>query len=89
MNPPDPNNIRMKPELGGGALLDMGCYMISVARMLFAAEPVAGRGWWKQDKRFGVDVAAAGVLEFPRNAASAGELFVRRLRERLLSHHRP
>ncbi len=65
MNPPDPNNIRMKPELGGGALLDMGCYMISVARMLFAAEPVAGRGWWKQDKRFGVDVAAAGVLEFP------------------------
>ena len=65
MNPPDPNNIRMKPELGGGALLDMGCYMISVARMLFAAEPVAARGWWKQDKRFGVDVAAAGVLEFP------------------------
>lgn len=65
MNPPDPNNIRMKPELGGGALLDMGCYMISVARMLFAAEPVAARGWWKQDNRFGVDVAAAGVLEFP------------------------
>ena len=65
MSPPDPNNIRMKPELGGGALLDMGCYMISVARMLFAAEPVAARGWWKQDKRFGVDVAAAGVLEFP------------------------
>ena len=33
--------------------------------MLLAAEPVAARGWWKQDKRFGVDVAAAGVLEFP------------------------
>ena len=65
MNPPDPNNIRMKPELGGGALLDMGCYMIDVARMLLAAEPVAARGWWKQDKRFGIDVAAAGVLEFP------------------------
>ena len=83
MNPPDPNNIRMKPELGGGALLDMGCYMISVARMLFAAEPVAARGWWKQDKRFGVDVAAAGVLEFPERGR-AGELLVRRLRERLL-----
>jgi predicted dehydrogenase len=65
MNPPDPNNIRMKPESGGGALLDMGCYTISVARMLFAAEPVAARGWWKADPRFGVDVAAAGVLEFP------------------------
>ena len=65
MNPPDPNNIRMKPELGGGALLDMGCYMISVARMVFAAEPLAVRGWLKQDARFGVDVAAAGLLEFP------------------------
>jgi D-xylose 1-dehydrogenase (NADP+, D-xylono-1,5-lactone-forming) len=70
MNPPDPNNIRMKPELGGGALLDMGCYMISVARMVFAAEPVAVRGWWKQDARFGVDVAAAGVLEFPGSRAA-------------------
>ena len=70
MNPPDPANIRMKPELGGGALLDMGCYMISVARMVFAAEPVAVRGWWKRDARFGVDVAAAGVLEFPGKRAA-------------------
>ena len=65
MNPPDPNNIRMKPDLGGGALLDMGCYMISVARMLYAAKPVAVRAWQRIDDRFGVDVAAAGVLEFP------------------------
>lgn len=65
MNPPDPNNIRMKPDLGGGALLDMGCYMISVARMLYASEPVAVRAWQRIDDRFGVDVAAAGVLEFP------------------------
>ncbi len=70
MNPPDPANIRMKPELGGGALLDMGCYMISVARIVFAAEPVAVRGWWKQDECFGVDVAAAGVLEFPGTRAA-------------------
>ena len=65
MNPPDPNNIRMKPDLGGGALLDMGCYIISVARMLYATEPVAVRAWQRFDDRFGVDVAAAGVLEFP------------------------
>ena len=64
MNPPDPNNIRLKPDLGGGTLLDMGCYMIGVARMLYRAEPVAVRSWWKIDSRFGVDVAAAGVLEF-------------------------
>jgi predicted dehydrogenase len=65
MSPPDPGNIRMRPELGGGALLDMGCYMVSVARMVFGCEPVAARGWWKIDPRFGVDVAAGGVLEFP------------------------
>jgi predicted dehydrogenase len=65
MNPPDPNNIRMKPELGGGTLLDMGCYVISAARMLYRAEPVAVRAWWKIDSRFAVDVAAGGVIEFP------------------------
>jgi D-xylose 1-dehydrogenase (NADP+, D-xylono-1,5-lactone-forming) len=65
MNPPDPSNIRLRKDVGGGTLLDMGCYMISVARMLFAAEPVAVRAWWRIDERFGVDVAAAGALEFP------------------------
>ena len=64
MNPPDPTNIRLKPELGGGVLLDMGCYIISVARLLHRAEPIAIRSWWKVDGRFGVDVAAGGVLEF-------------------------
>jgi predicted dehydrogenase len=64
MNPPDPDNIRLKPDLGGGSLLDMGCYMISVARMVYASEPVAVRAWWRIDERFGVDVASAGTLEF-------------------------
>jgi D-xylose 1-dehydrogenase (NADP+, D-xylono-1,5-lactone-forming) len=65
MSPPDPSNIRMRPELGGGALLDMGCYTISVARMLYAVEPTAVRAWWKINDQFGVDMAAGGVLEFP------------------------
>jgi predicted dehydrogenase len=66
MNPADPDNVRFKAVLGGGALLDMGCYGLSAARMLLDDEPSAVSGWWRVDDRFGVDVAAAGILEFPR-----------------------
>lgn len=65
MGPPDPRNVRMIPELGGGVLLDMGCYVVSASRMIMKAEPVSIRGWQKRDDRFGVDVADGAVLEFP------------------------
>ena len=35
----DPENIRNKPEMGGGALLDIGCYPISLSRNIFKEEP--------------------------------------------------
>lgn len=35
----DPANIRNRPETGGGALLDIGCYAIASARFIFGAEP--------------------------------------------------
>jgi xylose dehydrogenase (NAD/NADP) len=66
MSPPDPNNVRFKRELGGGALLDMGCYGVSASRMVFGDEPSAVSAWWRIDEAMNVDVAAAGVLEFPR-----------------------
>jgi predicted dehydrogenase len=64
MSPPDPSNVRFKSELGGGALLDMGCYGISICRMIFGETPRSVRGWWHLDETFGVDVTAAGILEF-------------------------
>jgi xylose dehydrogenase (NAD/NADP) len=66
MSPPDPNNVRFKRELGGGTLLDMGCYGVSASRMVFGDEPSAVSAWWRMDEAMNVDVAAAGVLEFPR-----------------------
>ena len=35
----DPANIRNKPDLGGGAIMDIGCYPIQIARFLFGREP--------------------------------------------------
>ena len=65
MSPPDPKNVRFIPDLGGGVLLDMGCYVVSASRMIMQAEPLSIRGWQKMDARFGVDVADGAVLEFP------------------------
>lgn len=63
-NPLDPANVRFDPNLGGGALLDMGCYGISICRMIFDEAPASVTGWWRKDDRFGVDATCAGVLEF-------------------------
>jgi predicted dehydrogenase len=40
---PSPNNIRFKYELAGGALMDCGCYPVSLIRFLAEAEPTVER----------------------------------------------
>jgi predicted dehydrogenase len=56
-------NIRMSTELAGGALLDVGCYPVRLARDLFSAEHEAA---WAQSERAagGVDQVTWGVLNF-------------------------
>lgn len=60
----DPGNIRMVRELGGGALMDLGCYCINAARFLFDDEPVAVNAAGRFGDRTGVDMTLAAVLEF-------------------------
>ena len=59
----DPENVRLRPELDGGALMDVGCYCLSIARLL-AGEPelVFGRQLLGPT---GVDVRFAALLQFP------------------------
>jgi D-xylose 1-dehydrogenase (NADP+, D-xylono-1,5-lactone-forming) len=59
----DPENIRMRPELDGGGLMDVGCYCISGARLI-GGEPelVFGR---RVVGPTGVDVRFVGTLHFP------------------------
>lgn len=60
---PDPGNIRWQAGLGGGALLDVGCYCVRLARLLFGSEPVdvAARAFTAH----GVDAEVAAIVDFP------------------------
>jgi predicted dehydrogenase len=58
-------NIRWLPELGGGALQDIGCYVITVARWAAGAEPIRVSAAWEQDREDGVDRHIGMLLEFP------------------------
>jgi xylose dehydrogenase (NAD/NADP) len=55
-------NVRFRPDLGGGSLLDVGCYPVYGIRWAFQAEPVRVTATAKM--RGGVDVEMSGVLEF-------------------------
>jgi D-xylose 1-dehydrogenase (NADP+, D-xylono-1,5-lactone-forming) len=64
----DPENVRLQVALGGGALMDVGCYCVSGARLI-AGEPqrVAGEQALGGD---GVDVAFAGLMRFDNDISA-------------------
>ncbi|MGM0547609.1 MAG: Gfo/Idh/MocA family protein [Bacteroidota bacterium] len=66
----DPQNIRNNPKMGGGGLMDIGCYCISLSRFLFDDEPAAVNGSWKIDPRFETDYLASGTLTFKSGTAT-------------------
>jgi predicted dehydrogenase len=59
----DPGNIRNVPELGGGALYDIGCYCINLSRMLFGGEPTGIEASVTRDAT-GTDVLTSAILAF-------------------------
>ncbi|HJU52503.1 MAG TPA: Gfo/Idh/MocA family oxidoreductase [Acidimicrobiia bacterium] len=60
----DPNDIRNQVTTGGGALLDIGCYPVNAARMLFGSEPDAVRALIRRHSEFGTDVLTSALLDF-------------------------
>jgi predicted dehydrogenase len=60
----DPDNIRNRPETGGGAIMDIGCYAVSSARFLLGREPQRVVSLIQRDDRFGTDRLASGILDF-------------------------
>ncbi|HBY59219.1 MAG TPA: NAD-binding protein [Solibacterales bacterium] len=60
----DPHNVRQKPEWGGGALLDIGCYPVTLSRLLFGEEPLRVMGLIERDPDFGIDRLTSAMLEY-------------------------
>lgn len=58
------DDIRNQADIGGGALMDIGCYCISLSRFLFDAEPRRVLGKVERDPDFGTDRMTSGILEF-------------------------
>jgi predicted dehydrogenase len=65
----DPKNIRNKPENGGGALLDIGCYLVFAARQLFAAEPTRVLALIDRDRETHIDRLTSFLMDFPAGHA--------------------
>ncbi|HEX7733390.1 MAG TPA: Gfo/Idh/MocA family oxidoreductase [Ktedonobacteraceae bacterium] len=60
----DPANVRNIAAFGGGGLLDIGCYTISLARFIFEAEPRRVCGIVEYDSAFQTDRLASAILDF-------------------------
>lgn len=60
----DASNIRNKADIGGGGMMDIGCYNVSLSRFIFGAEPKRVLGIAEFDPQFQTDRLASGILDF-------------------------
>jgi predicted dehydrogenase len=66
----DPNDIRNMADIGGGGLMDIGCYAISLARFIFDAEPLKVSGLIEYDPVFKTDRIASAIMEFEHGTST-------------------
>lgn len=66
----DPNNIRNQEDKGGGGLMDIGCYNISLSRFLFDEEPKKVLGLAEFDPQTKTDCVTSGILQFSQGTST-------------------
>ena len=66
----DPGNIRNMSQIGGGGLMDIGCYCISLARFILGREPQRVFGKLEYDPEFKTDRLCSGILDFESQSAT-------------------
>lgn len=60
----DPKNVRNMAAIGGGGLLDIGCYPITVSRFIFGTEPSRVAATIDFDPKFKTDRLMGGMADF-------------------------
>jgi D-xylose 1-dehydrogenase (NADP+, D-xylono-1,5-lactone-forming) len=60
----DSGNVRLETRMGGGCLMDVGCYCVNAIRTFFGEEPSLVLGHAERGKRTKVDMNFAGTLVF-------------------------
>lgn len=66
----DPDNVRNHADIGGGGLLDIGCYNISLSRFIYNEEPKRVCGVVEYDPNFNTDRLASGMMEFSNGTST-------------------
>jgi len=61
----DPKNIRNIADYGGGALMDIGCYLVYTSRLIFGEEPTRVVSLIDRDPEWHTDILTSGLLDFP------------------------
>lgn len=60
----EPSNIRNVPAYGGGALMDIGCYLVNTSRFITGQEPSRVAGAVQRDPAFGTDRLTSMLLDY-------------------------
>ncbi len=60
----DPMNVRNMADIGGGGVLDIGCYPVTAGRYFFEAEPLRVVAMVERDPEFGTDRLASVIADF-------------------------
>ena len=60
----DPTNVRNVVDWGGGGLMDIGCYPITMSRFILGMQPARVQALVERDPKFGTDRLASALLDF-------------------------
>ncbi len=60
----DADNIRNQADIGGGGMMDIGCYPISLSRFIFDQLPERAMAWVERDPDFQTDILSSVMLDF-------------------------